>query len=942
MKVLRAPFLFLSLLFIGALLMTSPTAYAQQMFKPGDNLTIDPAITYGKFDNGLSYYIKVNKKPEKRAELRLAVKTGSVLEDDDQLGLAHFCEHMAFNGTKSFPKNEIINLLEKEGIRLGPDVNAYTSFDETVYMLQIPTDSAQLVEKAFKILEEWASAVSYDEKEIDKERGVVIEEWRLGRGASMRVLDKHLPKLLYNSQYAKRFVIGKKEILESAPYETVRRFFRDWYRPELMAVAVVGDFDKAAMEKLIKDHFSKLTNKQPARERTKYTVPDHAQPLVSVAIDKELPSASVQMIFKRDPEPERTAGDYRRSIIGQVYDGMFNKRLQERLQKPNPPFIFGGGGDGRWLGHKQAYTLFAQAKENSMLDALEYVLSEAYRVKQFGFTATEFERQKNEQLRSIEQMFKERDKTESRNYADEYIRNFLQQEPIPGIEVEFNLNKQFLPGITLEEVNKLAAVRIASVNRVVALSAPEKEGLKTPTEADVLAVLDAVSKKTTEAYVDNVSSKPLLAVLPKAGSVTNERRIESLGVSEWKLSNGATVVLKPTDFKNDEILFSAYSNGGTSLASDPDYLSATFASQAVSLSGVSEFDAISLSKMLTGKIVNVNPMVASLSEGFSGSSSPQDLETLFQLTYLYATAPRKDTGAVGAFMTRIRASLQNRNLSPEGAFFDTIGVTMAQYHFRARPMTPKLLDEVSIDRAMAFYKDRFADASDFTFFLIGNFQLEKIKPLVEKYLASLPSINRKESWKEVGMFPPKGIINKEVYRGLEPKSSVRINFTGPFEWSQQNRYDFNSLLELLNIRLREVVREEKSGTYGIGAGGAPSLYPHPEFNISVSWGCDPARVDELVKTVLLQLDTLRLKEPDQVYVDKVKEIHRRNHQVNLKENRFWLSNLRQYYANRENPEQILAYEKLVENLSTKAIFSAAKKYLDPKNVVKVVLFPEKK
>jgi len=934
------PVLLLSI-FVAVFVLT-PTTFAQQVFKPGDSLTFDPAITYGKFDNGLTYYVRVNKKPEKRAELRLAVKTGSVMEDDDQLGLAHFCEHMAFNGTKSFPKNEIINLLEKEGVRLGPDVNAYTSFDETVYMLQIPTDSAQLVEKAFTILEEWASAVTYDEKEIDKERGVVVEEWRLGRGASMRVLDKHLPKLLYNSQYAKRFVIGKKEIIEGAPYQTIRRFYRDWYRPELMAVVAVGDFDKATMEKLIKNHFAKLTNRNPSRERKQYTVPDHEQPLASVATDKELPAASLQAIFKRAPQPEKTAGDFRRTIVGQVYDGMFNKRLEERLQKPNPPFIFGGGSDGRWLGHTQAYTLYAQAKENSLLDGLDFILTEANRVRQYGFTATELERQKSDQLRWIERQYKERDKTESRDLANEYIRNFLQDEPIPGIEVEFNLNKQSLPGITLEEINKLAEIRMGTSNRVVTVSAPEKEGVKVPTESEVLAVLNSASKKKTDAYIDNVTTKQLIAVLPKAGKVVSERKVESLGLTEWRLSNGALVVLKPTDFKNDEILFSAYSNGGTSLSTDPEYLSASMASQVVSMCGVGDFDAISLSKMLSGKVVNVNPMVSGLSEGFNGSASPQDLETLFQLTYLYATAPRKDTSAYGAFMSRYRASLQNRSAMPEMAFSDTVSVTMAQHHFRARPMTPKILDEVNLDTALAFYKDRFADASDFIFFTVGSFQLETIRPFVERYLASLPAIHRKESWRDVGIFPPKGVISKQVYRGIEPKSSVSLTFTGPFDWSRQSKYDFNSLIELVNIKLREVIREEKSGTYGIRAYGSPSLYPRKEFNVSVSWGCDPTRVEELVKTVMVQLDSLKIVRPGQVYVDKVKEIQRRNQEVNLKENRFWLSNFRVYYANEENPEEILGFNTLVDKLSSDAMQAAAKKYFDTTNVVKVELFPENK
>ncbi|MCX6142751.1 MAG: insulinase family protein [Ignavibacteriales bacterium] len=941
MRSLRGAFLLLPIFFFAAFFAAS-SASAQQTLKPSDPIPIDPAITYGKFDNGLQYYIKTNKKPEKRAELRLAVKTGSVMEDDDQLGLAHFCEHMAFNGTKSFPKNEIVNLLEKEGIRLGPDVNAYTSFDQTVYMLQIPTDSAEIVEKAFRILEEWASAVTYEGSEIDKERGVVVEEWRLGRGASARIFDKHIPKLLYNSQYAKRWVIGKKEILENAPYETLRRFYRDWYRPELMAVSVVGDFDKVAMEKMVKEHFSKLTNRRPARERTEYTVPDHTQTLVSVATDKEMAYTSVQMYLLRDLEIEKTFADSRKSLISQLYDGMFDKRLQERMQQPNPPFIYGGANDAQFLGHRQAYILFLQAKENSILDGLDYIITEAYRVKQSGFTSTELERQKTEILRRYERMVNEKDKTESRNYADEYIRNFLQQEPIPGIEVEYAVAKQFLPGITLDEVNKLADVKMVHGNRVVTVSAPEKEGVKIPTEAEVMAVIETATTKKTEAYVDKVINKPLIAALPKSGKVVSEKTTPSIGMIEWKLSNGALVVLKPTDFKNDEILFSAYSNGGTSLSSDPDFMSASFAGQVASVGGVGEFDAISLSKLLTGKIVNVNPMISPLSEGFSGSASPKDLETLFQLTYLYATAPRKDTSAFGAIMTRYRASLQNRSVSPEAAFYDTVSVTMAQYHYRARAMTPKLLDEIKLDKAFEFYKDRFADASDFTFFFVGSFQLEKIKPLVEQYLASLPSISRKESWRDPGIYPPKGVINKEVYRGVEPKSSITINFTGLFEWNTQNRYDFNSLLELTNIKLREVIREEKGGTYGIGSYGAPSLYPHKEFNVSVSWGCNPTRVDELVKTVMVQLDSLRMQGPDQVYVDKVKEIQRRNREVNLKENRFWLSQFRVAYANGENPEELLGFNKLVDNLSVGAMQSAAKKFFDTNNMVKVVLFPEKK
>ena len=932
--------IFIEWLLLATVFLLSPLQ-AQEIYKQTDPLPIDTSITYGKFDNGLTYYLKYNKKPEKRAELRLAVRAGSVLEDDDQQGLAHFCEHMAFNGTKSYPKNELVSLLEKEGVRLGPDVNAYTSFDQTVYILQIPTDADTIVEKAFNILQEWADAVTYDSSEIDKERGVVVEEWRLGRGASMRIFDKHVPKLLYGSQYAKRIVIGKKEILEHAPYDALRRFYHDWYRPELMAVAVAGDFDKSHMLQLIKEHFSGLANTKPARARTEYMLPDHAQTLVSIATDNELTYSSASMYFDRKEEIEKTFGDYREHLISQLYDDMFNKRIQERLQQPNPPFIYGGSGDGPFLGHRQAYTLFVQTKENSILDGFEYLLTEASRVKQFGFTATELEREKTEMLRGYERAVKERDKTESRNYVDEYLRNFLQQEPIPGIVVEYNAVKEFLPGITLDEVNKLADVKMVPGNRVITISAPEKEGVKVPTEAEVLAVVNTVGTKKLEPYVDKVSNEPLIASVPKAGTVVSEKKIESIGVTEWKLSNGARVVLKPTDFKNDEVLFSAYSEGGTSLSADSDYESAWAASQIVIMGGAGNFDAVALTKKLAGKIVSVYPQIASLSEGFSGSASPQDLETLFQLAYLYATAPRRDTGAFGALMSRWRASIENRSVSPEGAFFDTVSVTLGQYHFRARPFTTKVMDEIRLEKALSFYRDRFADASDFVFFFVGNFQVAKIKPYVEEYLASLPSLNRKESWRDVGMELPKGVIHKEVYKGIEPKSLVRLNFSGPFDWTRQNRYDLSSLNELLNIKLREVIREEMSGAYSIGANSSQSKYPRQEYNISITWGCNPTRVDELVKAVIEQLDSLKLQPPPQTYVDKVKEIQRRNYEVNMKENRFWLSGLRTYYADGENPEEILDYTKFVDKLTTEAIQSAAKKYFGP-NMVKVVLFPERK
>jgi zinc protease len=933
------PFSLLSLL----LIISFYTSQAQQTFKPEQVLSPDPKIIIGKLDNGLTYYIRENHKPEKRAELRLAVKAGSILEDDDQQGLAHFDEHMAFNGTKNFPKQDIINFLEKSGVRFGADLNAYTSFDQTVYMLQVPTDSQEVMEKGFQILEEWSHDVSYDDKEIDRERGVVIEEWRLGQGASNRIWMKHVPFELYKSQYANRMPIGKKEILESCPHDALRRFYRDWYRPDLMAVFAVGDFNKEEIEKLIKEHFSHLRNPEKERERLQYPVPDNKETLVSIATDPELTRASVEVMFKRDTSGQSTAGDYRNEIISNLSTAMLNARYSELLQTSNPPFIYAYNYDGRFIGPKQAYNLGAAVKENSILDGFEALITEAFRVKLHGFTVTELERQKVQFLREMEKFFKERDKTESRQFVDEYIRNFLNNEPIPGIEVELGLYKQFLPGITLQEVNKQTQERMTEGNRVITVSVPQKDSVKVPTEAEVLSIMNKVSTEQLDPYIDKVNTEPLISDLPAPGKVVEEKKFASLDVVEWKLSNGARVVLKSTDFKNDEILFSAHSNGGTSLVDDKNYLSAEFASAIVGQSsGVGKFDLIALQKKLSGKIVSVYPTITQLAEGFSGSASPQDIETLFQLVYLLGTSPRKDSTAFLSLMTRYKASLQNRSVSPEAAFADTLQVTLTNYHPRMRPLTVPLLNKINLDTAFSIYKDRFADFSGFVFLFVGNFKIDSIKPLVEQYLATLPSLNRKEMWKDIGVEPPKGVVSKQVKKGIEPKSSINLTFTGPFEWSQQNRYDFNSMLEVLNIKLREVLREDKGGTYGVNVSGNPTHHPRQEYHISVRWGCSPDRVDELVNIALHQIDSAKLKPFDSVYIEKVRETQRRGYEVNLKQNRFWLNSLHSFYEDNGNPEKMLNYPKFVKNLNAAAIQNAVKKYFNMDNYVKVVLYPEKK
>ena len=927
---------------IFLLLFAAPVFAQQKEMRISDVIPVDTQVITGRFSNGLCYFIRYNKKPEHRAELRLVVKAGSVLEDDNQQGLAHLVEHMAFNGTKNFPKQDLVNFLESTGVRFGPELNAYTGFDETVYMLQVPTDTLSTLKRGFQVLEDWASAVSFDDEEIDKERGVVGEEWRLGRGAYERVANKQYPVLFYQSQYANRLPIGKKEVIDTAPHPVLKKFYQDWYRPELMAVIAVGDFDKAMIEGLIKDHFAHLQNPKSPRPRTEFTLPNHDKMLVSVESDKEYPSTAVTVFFKRQDVPEKTVADYRHGLFGRLYDGMLNDRFKERLTKPNPPFIYAYGGDQGFEGDKRAFVLYAGVRENGVREGLSALLTEAERVAQHGFTATELERQKKTLLRSYETSYNERTKRESRSYVDEYTRHVLKQESIPGIEYEYALAQQFVDGITLAEVNALTAERMTKNNRVITVAGPQKEGVVLPSKSDVEQMLTDVLAAKTSAYEDAAVGKQLLASVPPPGKISAEKKLDAVGTVEWTLSNGAKVLAKSTDFKNDQVLFGSFSPGGTSLVAENDYMSATMVSQLIGVSGVGDFDMTALGKYLAGKVVNVAPYVGELYEGFNGTCSSKDLETLCQLVRAYITVPRKDSVAFASTITRIKAYLQNRSASPDAALTDTIQVTMSQYHHRARPTTPQLFDEVDINRTFSFYKERFADIGDFTFVFVGSFSMDTLKMFVEQYIANLPTIHRTESWHDVGIRAPEGKIAKNIYKGIEPKASVRMMFTTPFEYTIRNRFTLNTLMEVLQIKLREVVREEKSGTYGIGASAWPVHYPVSHARISISFGCAPERVDELVQTVLQQIDSVKISPMPEIYVTKTKEIQRRTLEVNLKENNTWLSMLQSYYQNGEDVSVFPQRMAWIEAITAAAIQKTAQQYFDMKNYVKIVLYPEKK
>jgi zinc protease len=911
-----------------------------QQYKHEDPIPFDKNIVKGELENGLKYFIRKNSKPENRIELRLVVNTGSILENDDQQGLAHFVEHMAFNGSKNFERNELVNYLESIGMKFGPDINAYTSFDETVYMLQLPADKEEILLKGFQILEDWAHNLNFDDTEIDKERGVIIEEWRLGRGAGARIRDKQFPILFKDSRYAERLPIGKKEIIESFDYETLKNYYKDWYRPDLMAVVAVGDFDTDKIENLIKTYFSKLNKRSSSRERILYEVPDHPEILVAKATDPEATSSSVIVYYKLPDSNEGTVGDFKVRLTESLYNRIMASRLRELTQQADPPFVMGYSSKGQFIRTKEFYSLGAVVKEDALLKGLEAVLTEGERVKRYGFTGSEISRHKEEMLRYIENFYNERDKKESANYAGEYIRHFLTGEPVPGIEYEYELQKQLIPSITAAEVNALSSKWLTTSNSVIMVSAPEKEGLVLPSDEEFIKIFTDVSKKEITPYDDDFNGEPLLSKIPSPKKVISEKKIENLNITEWQLDNGIKVVLKPTDFKNDEILFRAFSPGGTSLVKDQDYIAAATASQLINQSGVGEYDNIKLQKLLSGKIVRVSPYISDLTEGLIGSASPKDIETMFQLIHLYAYAPRIDSSAYLSYQSRISTLVANREMNPETAFQDTLNLTLAQYHPRRYPWTLNTLDEMDLHRSFNIYKDRFSDFSDFTFVFVGSFDTDKIKPLIETYLGNLPSTKRSENYKDIGLNAPEGVIKKEVRKGLEQKSIVNISFTGPYTWSNENSYLLRSLTSAFRIKIREILREDKGGTYGVKVSSAGKRKPEEEYIIDIAFGCNPDRVEELTSALFEQIDSLVNYKMDETYIEKVKEIQRRELETARKENDYWLGILQSYYFYDMDLNDIYKNDELIEKLNSSDLLEAAKEYFNLKNYVMVVLYPE--
>jgi len=923
-------------------ILATTLSFGQQQFKLADPIPTDPKVSKGVLANGMTYYVRTNNTPKNRADLFLVVRAGSVDEDDNQLGLAHFAEHMAFNGTKNFPKHDLINYLESLGMEFGPEINAYTSFDETVYNIKVPLDSVEYIDKGLQVLYDWASQVTDSDDEIEKERGVVHEEWRSGRGADERMMQQWLPVFLQDSKYADRLPIGKMEIVDHFAPELLRKFRKDWYRPDLEAVVVVGDFDQQTMVNRVKEMFSKIPKATEPRLKQSFDIPDHQETLVSAVTDKEAQYAEARMFYKHPLEKLKTIGDYRKTIVEGLYNSMINERLAEITQKENPPFMFASTSYSELFGPKSVFNSVAVCQNGKIETGIKAVLAENERVLKFGFTQTELDRQKAVLLTSVENLYNERDKQQSISYAEEYKKNFLiTEEPFPGIENEYQYFEAFIPEIKLEEVNELAHQWITKENRVVILTAPEVEGVQIPSKSELLNYLKDVENTPVQAYTDNVVDKPLIPVEPKEGSIVSIRKIEPVDAEEWTLSNGAKVVVKSTDFKADEILFSAYSLGGSSLYERNDDVSADIAPAILDQSGLGDFDQIALAKLLSGKTVSVSPYITDLREGFSGVSSVKDATSLIQLIYMYFVGQRTDQSAYNSYMSRFSGILENRESSPEAAFQDTLQTVSVNYSPRKRPMSPELLKEADFSRINQINRERFSDASDFIFFFVGKIDQEVLKSLVVKYLASIPSENRHENWKDMGIEEPKGVVERTVSKGQDAKSMQYLVFHGNFDYNRRNILLINAAAKILSTRLLEVIREDKSSVYYIGADPQVEKYPHPEYNLTIYYGADPKKLTELKEAVFAQIRDIATNGPSADDLKKAKEKLLRERETNLRENNYWLSILSNTYFNSNADfSQFADYVSIVNSFTAEELKSAFSKWFDFENYYGVALKPE--
>ncbi len=925
------------LLSLGVVFMASANGFAQ-------TIPVDASVRTGTLPNGMKYYIKKNTMPEKKVDFRLAINAGSILEDENQRGLAHFMEHMNFNGTKNFPDNKLVDFLQSIGVKFGQHLNAYTSFDETVYMLPVPLDKPGNLDSGLKVMEDWAFNATLTDEQINKERGVVLEELRLGLGADKRMSDKYLPKLLYKSQYAERLPIGTKEVLENFKPDVVRQFHKDWYRPDLMALVVVGDINVDEVEQKIKTNFSKYKNPTKPRDRKTYDLPNHAETLVAIETDPDATNSMVQFIMKdKDSyKPDVTVEQYNQSIIESLASTMLNNRLRELVNSNNPPFTFGSVyHGGTYARTKEAFQGFAMTKDGEQINALKVLLEETERAKRFGFTQGELDRAKSQLLSNLERSYNNRDKTESDRLVDEYVRNFLEQEPIPGIAWEYEDTKKFLPKITLSQTNEVIKNMVKDDSRVIVITGPKKDNITMPTEAMVLKTFDNVKMADLKPYQEKETVKNLVKPFKSEGKITKTDTDAKLGTTTYTLSNGVKVTFKKTDFKDDEIVFTARSLGGSSLLNDTDYNKTQFAFNALTEAGINGLSKSDLTNYLAGKQVSVNPFISTYVDGISGRSSQKDLGTAMELVYAYFTGLNYSPEAFNAFKMKQSAMTDNMLSNPQTYFSNEHAKFLNKNNPRFISIIPSEKEWANTDYKKAYdvYKEKFANAGNFEFYFVGNIPDEQFKTQVLQYLASLPSTGKTTKYRDTGYRNVTGDFTRTYKKGKDPKSMVQIAFSGEAPYNEKEALALSALGEVATIKVIEKLREDESGIYGGGARGSMNKMPYSTYNFTVSFPCGPENADKLTKSALAEIQKLVDNGPDQKDLDKFKEGELNDDKTNMKDNNYWINYLTKNQYDGSDKYQILDYQNKVKALTVKDLQDVAKKYLT-KNRIVATLMPE--
>ncbi|MBF0694305.1 MAG: insulinase family protein [Flavobacterium sp.] len=926
------------------ILFVLPLSVVAQDLKGESKIPFDSEVKTGKLKNGLTYYIRKNKKPENKVDLRLVINAGSILETDEQLGLAHFMEHMNFNGTKRFPKNQLVDYLQSIGVKFGQHLNAYTSFDETVYFLPIPSDDAAKLDKGFEIIEDWAFNANLTPEDIDKERGVVLEEYRIGLGADKRMSDRYLPKMLHNSQYAKRLPIGKKEILENFTYEKLASYYKDWYRPDLISVIVVGDIDVADMEKKIKKHFEKYKNPAKPKPRPVFELPNHKETFVAIETDPEESSTQIQLLYKDYDVKKKTVtvNDYRQDLVESLFTTMLNNRLEELTNSATPPFTFGFSyHGGTYARDKEAYQSFAMVQEDKVLSALSVLVTENARAKKYGFSQAELDRAKSSILARYEKAYNDRDKQNSANYVGEYQAHFLDGSPTPGIAWEYNAVQKMLPEITVANVNAVIKDYVKEDNRVVIITGPDKEVLKSVTEAQVLKALNVDDSQLTP-YQDSEIVAGLIKSEIKPGSITKKETNSKIGTTTLHLSNGAKVTYKKTDFKNDEIIMEAVSFGGTNLYSNDDYKKTQYANGALAEAGFGGLKLNDINKFMSGKLANVSPYISSNTEGLRGSATPKDFEYMMQMTHAYFTDLNLDNDAFEGYKQKLDASYKNLAAMPTFYFQQELYGYLLKDNPRFTGLIPDETAWKNTDYKLAYnkYKERFSNAGDFEFFFVGNIDDKAIEDYASKYIASLPSNGTKEKPVDLGYRMLKGDLKKVVNKGADPKSTVSIMFYGDATYTPKEAFTMQALGEVLTIKLIEELRENSAGVYGVSARGSMSKVPNGYYNFNIGFPCGPENAESLTAAALAELQKIIDNGPDPKDVSKFKESELLDYKKDIKENRYWLSSLQNAYYNGTSPEEIVQMEAKINSVTAADIQAVAKKYLTKDKMV-AILMPEK-